>query len=123
MLSATGATVTIGLSFAKTGFGAKAITIGASGSGCSFIQISTAYLWDQHEKLVSGHEKIARAVDRPISGLLTDLKARGLLDVRAVFGGDLPGNAAFVDAVSMALSALHAEGAARTVHRAVSGRS
>ncbi len=47
--------------------------------------------------------------------------ARGLLDVRAVFGGDLPTNAAFVGAVSKALAALHAEGAARTVHRAVSG--
>ena len=35
----------------------------------------------------SGHEKIARAVDRPISGLLTDLKARGLLDDTLVFWG------------------------------------
>src|SRR5438128_777425 len=26
-------------------------------SGVRFIQISTAYLWDQHERLVSGHEK------------------------------------------------------------------
>ena len=56
-------------------------------SGVRFIQISTAYLWDQHEKLVSGHEKIARAVDRPISGLLTDLKARGLLEDTLVFWG------------------------------------
>ncbi len=54
-------------------------------SGVRFIQISTGYLWDQHEKLVSGHEKIARAVDRPISGLLTDLKARGLLEDTLVF--------------------------------------
>ena len=56
-------------------------------SGVRFIQISTGYLWDQHEKLVSGHEKIARAVDRPISGLLTDLKARGLLEDTLVFWG------------------------------------
>jgi hypothetical protein len=56
-------------------------------SGVRFIQISTGYLWDQHEKLVSGHEKIARAVDRPISGLLTDLKARGLLKDTLVFWG------------------------------------
>ncbi|HEX3450822.1 MAG TPA: DUF1501 domain-containing protein, partial [Isosphaeraceae bacterium] len=55
--------------------------------GVRFIQISTGYLWDQHEKLVSGHEKIARAVDRPISGLLTDLKARGLLEDTLVFWG------------------------------------
>ena len=52
-----------------------------------FIQVSTGYQWDQHENLVSGHEKIARAVDRPIAGLLTDLKARGLLDDTLVFWG------------------------------------
>lgn len=56
-------------------------------AGVRFIQISTGYLWDQHEKLVSGHEKIARAVDRPIAGLLADLKARGLLDDTLVFWG------------------------------------
>ena len=56
-------------------------------AGVRFIQISTGYLWDQHEKLVSGHEKIARAVDRPIAGLLTDLKARGLLEDTLVFWG------------------------------------
>ncbi len=56
-------------------------------SGVRFVQISTGYLWDQHEKLVSGHEKIARAVDRPIAGLLTDLKARGLLEDTLVFWG------------------------------------
>jgi hypothetical protein len=36
--------------------------------------------WDQHSNLKSGHENNARAVDRPIAGLLEDLKARGLLD-------------------------------------------
>jgi hypothetical protein len=36
--------------------------------------------WDQHDKLKEGHEKMARATDHPIAGLLTDLKARGLLD-------------------------------------------
>jgi hypothetical protein len=56
-------------------------------AGVRFIQISTGYLWDQHEKLVSGHEKIARAVDRPIAGLLADLKARGLLEDTLVFWG------------------------------------
>jgi uncharacterized protein (DUF1501 family) len=56
-------------------------------AGVRFVQISTGYLWDQHEKLVSGHEKIARAVDLPIAGLLADLKARGLLDDTLVFWG------------------------------------
>jgi hypothetical protein len=36
--------------------------------------------WDQHGNLKEGHEKNARAVDRPIAGLLADLKARGLFD-------------------------------------------
>jgi hypothetical protein len=35
--------------------------------------------WDQHGGLKAGHEANARAVDRPIAGLLTDLKSRGLL--------------------------------------------
>ena len=36
--------------------------------------------WDQHHHLQAGHERNALAVDQPISGLLTDLKSRGLLD-------------------------------------------
>ena len=36
--------------------------------------------WDQHDKLRTGHENNARAVDQPIAALLRDLKCRGLLD-------------------------------------------
>ena len=36
--------------------------------------------WDQHGNLKEGHENNARAVDKPIAGLLRDLKSRGLLD-------------------------------------------
>ncbi len=36
--------------------------------------------WDQHSNLKDGHLANSRAVDQPIAGLLTDLKARGLLD-------------------------------------------
>ncbi len=43
--------------------------------------------WDQHGNLKDGHEKNAKAVDRPIAGLLTDLKARGLLDETLVIWG------------------------------------
>jgi hypothetical protein len=43
--------------------------------------------WDQHGKLKEGHENNARAVDRPIAGLLEDLKYRGLLDSTLVFWG------------------------------------
>jgi hypothetical protein len=36
--------------------------------------------WDQHSKLKEGHQDNALAVDKPIAGLLKDLKSRGLLD-------------------------------------------
>ena len=36
--------------------------------------------WDQHGNLKKGHEDNARMVDKPIAGLLKDLKQRGLLD-------------------------------------------
>ena len=36
--------------------------------------------WDQHSGLVKGHGDNARACDKPIAGLLRDLKIRGLLD-------------------------------------------
>jgi hypothetical protein len=45
--------------------------------------------WDQHDNLKSGHENNARAVDKPIAALLTDLKARGLLETTlVVWGGE-----------------------------------
>ena len=43
--------------------------------------------WDQHSGLVSGHTANARAVDRPIAGLLRDLKSRGLLNSTLVIWG------------------------------------
>ncbi len=43
--------------------------------------------WDQHSDLKTGHANNARAVDKPIAGLLKDLKARGLLDSTLVFWG------------------------------------
>ena len=36
--------------------------------------------WDAHENVYTNHTKHAAEVDGPISGLLTDLQARGLLD-------------------------------------------
>lgn len=36
--------------------------------------------WDQHSDLLDGHTRNARATDKPIAGLLVDLKSRGLLD-------------------------------------------
>ena len=53
--------------------------------GVRFVEVTPpavagANRWDQHDKIKEGHEKMARATDLPIAGLLTDLKARGLLD-------------------------------------------
>ena len=36
--------------------------------------------WDAHDDVKENHTRHAAEVDRPIAGLLTDLKARGLLD-------------------------------------------
>lgn len=44
-------------------------------------------LWDQHSELEKGHRGNANAVDRPIAGLLHDLKVRGLLDDTLVICG------------------------------------
>ena len=45
--------------------------------------------WDQHGKLVEGHADMAHQVDQPIAALLTDLKARGLLESTIViFSGE-----------------------------------
>jgi hypothetical protein len=45
--------------------------------------------WDQHSNLRVGHENNARAVDKPIAGLLKDLKARGLLqNTLVIWGGE-----------------------------------
>lgn len=52
--------------------------------GVRFIQIQhgagAAGAWDQHSKLKANHSKLAMQVDRPIAGLIQDLKQRGLLD-------------------------------------------
>ena len=45
--------------------------------------------WDAHEDLEGNHSKRCRETDRPIAGLLTDLKERGLLDeTLVVWGGE-----------------------------------
>ncbi|QVL32158.1 DUF1501 domain-containing protein [Telmatocola sphagniphila] len=45
--------------------------------------------WDQHSNLVNGHAANALATDKPIAGLIKDLKARGLLSqTLLVWGGE-----------------------------------
>ncbi len=58
--------------------------------GVRFIQVShsdSLVQWDQHGNLRQGHAAKAREVDLPIAGLLTDLKARGMLEDTLVWWG------------------------------------
>ncbi|MDX1951314.1 MAG: DUF1501 domain-containing protein [Verrucomicrobiota bacterium] len=57
--------------------------------GVRFIQVSHSFKWDQHANLRREHERNAREVDKPIAGLLQDLKARDLLkDTLVIWGGE-----------------------------------
>ncbi len=60
--------------------------------GVRFVQVThsdSQVQWDQHSNLKDGHEKNALEVDKPIAGLLQDLKARGLLeDTLVIWGGE-----------------------------------
>src|SRR5947207_3969326 len=47
--------------------------------GVRFVQ-AYAGGWDSHDFIEEAHRNRMRAVDKPIAGLLTDLKRRGLLD-------------------------------------------
>ena len=63
-----------------------------SEAGVRFIQVThsdSKVQWDQHAELRAGHSKNAKEVDRPIAGLLADLKQRGLLeDTLVMWGGE-----------------------------------
>jgi hypothetical protein len=53
--------------------------------GVRFVELTPpaipgANRWDQHDRLKDGHSKNALACDKPIAGLLKDLKSRGMLD-------------------------------------------
>ncbi|MGL6096009.1 MAG: DUF1501 domain-containing protein [Fimbriiglobus sp.] len=56
-------------------------------AGVRFVQVSHSYKWDQHGDLRRDHAKNAEEVDKPIAGLLADLKRRGLLDDTLVWWG------------------------------------
>ncbi len=60
--------------------------------GVRFIQVThsdSEVQWDQHGNLYKNHSKNAMEVDKPIAGLLKDLKARGLLeDTLVIWGGE-----------------------------------
>jgi hypothetical protein len=57
--------------------------------GVRYIQVSTNYTWDHHQKVQAGHVEESAKVDRPIAGLLDDLAQRGLLeDTLVLWGGE-----------------------------------
>ncbi|MBI2803724.1 MAG: DUF1501 domain-containing protein [Planctomycetes bacterium] len=57
--------------------------------GVRFIQVTHSYKWDQHGNLRRDVARNALEVDKPIAGLLADLKSRGLLDdTLLVWGGE-----------------------------------
>ncbi|MDF1812722.1 MAG: DUF1501 domain-containing protein, partial [Verrucomicrobiales bacterium] len=68
-------------------------------SGVRFIQVShcdnsSTPVWDQHNNMPK-HETLAGQVDKPIAGLLSDLKQRGLLEDTLVWCGSEFGRTPF----------------------------
>ena len=59
--------------------------------GVRFVQLysGAGSKWDAHANIEKNHSELCRATDKPIAGLLKDLKARGLLDeTLVVWGGE-----------------------------------
>ena len=59
--------------------------------GVRFVQLysGSGSAWDAHSRIEQNHTARCASVDRPIAGLLTDLKRRGLLDsTLVVWGGE-----------------------------------
>ena len=55
-------------------------------AGVRFVQVSLGG-WDHHNKIASGLRNLCATSDKPIAGLLSDLKTRGLLDDTLVLWG------------------------------------
>ena len=66
--------------------GVRFIQVNHSGS-LRTLGIPTNEQWDQHSFLVKGHSINARQVDKPMTGLIQDLKSRGLLDETLILWG------------------------------------
>jgi hypothetical protein len=58
-------------------------------SGVRFVQLYSGDTngWDAHSNVAQNHGQYCRRTDKPIAGLLTDLKRRGLLDETLVIWG------------------------------------
>jgi uncharacterized protein (DUF1501 family) len=57
--------------------------------GVRFIQLysGAGSRWDAHDKIEENHTKYCGETDKPVAGLLRDLKSRGLLDETLVIWG------------------------------------
>jgi hypothetical protein len=57
--------------------------------GVRFVQLysGSGSQWDAHSKIEDNHSRLCRSTDKPIAGLLKDLKNRGLLDQTLVIWG------------------------------------
>ena len=59
--------------------------------GVRFVQLysGTGSKWDSHSSIEKNHSRLCRSMDRPVAGLLRDLKRRGLLnDTLVIWGGE-----------------------------------
>ena len=59
--------------------------------GVRFVQLyhGAGSKWDAHSNIESNHSGLCKHMDRPVAGLLQDLKRRGLLDdTLVVWGGE-----------------------------------
>jgi uncharacterized protein (DUF1501 family) len=59
--------------------------------GVRFVQVYSGNTvgWDAHSDVLDNHGKLCRATDKPVAGLLADLKRRGLWnDTLVIWGGE-----------------------------------
>src|SRR6185369_14831276 len=59
--------------------------------GVRFVEIycGSGSRWDAHSDIATNHTQNCRAADKPVAGLLADLKSRGMLqDTLVVWGGE-----------------------------------
>ena len=59
------------------------------GRGVRFVQLyhGAGSKWDAHSRIEDNHTRLCREMDHPVSGLIKDLKQRGLLDQTLVIWG------------------------------------
>ena len=74
--------------------------------GVRFVEVycGSGIAWDAHSNLESNHTKWCKISDKPIAGLLADLRSRGMLeDTLVVWGGEF-GRTPFIDTNSLSIN-------------------